>query len=222
MRLFQFSFARGLIKYKLLSAGLFSSLLSCAAVANPVILVLGDSLSAAYGIRLSQGWVALMDTALREDYPTSNVINASISGETTIGGLARFPRLLEEYHPDLVIIQLGANDGLRGYPLNSLEQNLHNLIELGKRSDSSVILIPMRIPPNYGKRYAEQFMNTYHNVARQQDVMLTPFILDGVAGNPEYIQPDGLHPQAHAQPIMLNNVMPQVKKLLALIRHQGN
>jgi acyl-CoA thioesterase-1 len=215
MRLLRFLLSHCRTSSKQLLAGLVATLSPGLAVSDPVVLILGDSLSAAYGINPSQGWVTLLQSALSHDYPDSTVINASISGETTVGGLARLPGLLEEYHPDAVIIQLGANDGLRGYPLNLLKKNLGQLARLGQESGSSVLLVQMHIPPNYGSRYTEQFGATYTVVAEKHSVMLAPFLLRGVAGNPDYTQPDGLHPRASAQPIILENVLPHIKKLLA-------
>jgi acyl-CoA thioesterase-1 len=179
------------------------------------ILVLGDSISAAYGMSLEQGWVAQMATALREQNLNASVINASISGETTAGGLRRLPALLAEHSPGLVIIELGANDGLRGYPLQGLKSNLTQMVSLSQQAGAKVILLPMEIPPNYGPRYTTGFRETYRTVAEDTDSLLSPFLLDGVATDPALVQPDGLHPTVAAQPLILANVLPTVTRALA-------
>lgn len=179
------------------------------------ILVLGDSISAAYGMSLEQGWVAQMATALKEKNPAAVVINASISGETTDGGLRRLPALLDEHAPGVVIIELGANDGLRGFPLQTMKKNLTQMVALSQQSGAKVILLPMEIPPNYGPRYTSGFRETYRDVASETDSLLTPFLLDGVATDPKLIQADGLHPTVEAQPLILGNVFPTVTRVLA-------
>lgn len=179
------------------------------------ILVLGDSISAAYGMSLEQGWVAQLARHLQAEHPQISVVNASISGETTAGGLRRLPALLQEHQPALVIIELGANDGLRGYPLKTLQDNLTQLVKLSQQAGARVILLPMEIPPNYGTRYTSGFRESFRLVANATDSVLAPFLLDGVAANPEYIQEDGLHPTVAAQPLMLKNVLPTVTLALA-------
>jgi len=179
------------------------------------ILVLGDSISAAYGMSLQQGWVAQMADTLKVEYPQFLVVNASISGETTAGGLRRLPALLQEHTPDVVIIELGANDGLRGYPLATLKDNLTALVTLSQQSGARVILLPMEIPPNYGARYTEGFRDSFRTVAAETDSVLAPFLLDGVATDPKLVQADGLHPTVDAQPMILANVLPSVTDLLA-------
>jgi acyl-CoA thioesterase-1 len=178
------------------------------------ILVLGDSISAAYGMSLEQGWVAQMATALQVQYPQASVINASISGETSAGGLRRLPALLEEHAPGVVMIELGANDGLRGYPLQTLKNNLASMVTLAQQAGAKVVLLPMEIPPNYGPRYTSGFRNTYQEIAADTDSLLAPFLLDGVATDPKLIQPDGLHPTVEAQPLILGNVLPTVTRAL--------
>jgi len=180
----------------------------------PRVLVLGDSLSAAYGMDPEDGWVAMLGERLGQDFPGASVINASISGETTGGGLARLPQLLATHRPDTVILELGANDGLRGFPLTTLEANLRALAEQSRAAGAEVILVTMHVPPNYGQRYAEQFTATYRRLASETGITLAPFLLDGVAGKPELIQADGLHPVAEAQPLMLANVLPTVTQVL--------
>jgi acyl-CoA thioesterase-1 len=179
------------------------------------ILVLGDSISAAYGMSLEQGWVAQLAEHLQEQALHSTVVNASISGETTDGGLRRLPLLLQEHQPDLVIIELGGNDGLRGHPLKALETNLNRLVELSQQAGAKVILVPMEIPPNYGTRYTSGFRKSFHVVAEDTHATLAPFILNDVAAKPELMQADGIHPTADAQPLLLENVLPTVTRVLA-------
>ncbi len=179
------------------------------------ILVLGDSISAAYGMSLDQGWVAQLARELQAQFDQLSVVNASISGETTAGGLRRLPALLEEHKPGIVIIELGANDGLRGYPLPTLRDNLTELVTLSQGSGARVILLPMEIPPNYGARYTSGFRESFREVAEETGSVLAPFLLDGVATKPELVQADGLHPTVEAQPLILANVLPTVSDVLA-------
>ncbi|MDX1453679.1 MAG: arylesterase [Oleiphilaceae bacterium] len=175
------------------------------------ILVLGDSLSAAYGIQVEDGWVNLMRKELADHY---TVINASISGETSGGGLRALPRLLEEHQPNVVIIELGANDGLRGFPINILKQNLSQMIQLAQNEGAQVMLAGMHIPPNYGPAYTAAFHQTFIDVAGEFNVPLLPFLLDGVALRPELMQDDRLHPTAEAQPLIKENVLKTLRPLL--------
>jgi acyl-CoA thioesterase I len=170
------------------------------------MLVLGDSLSAAYGIDPDQGWVTLLQQELTKKYPIQ-IINASVSGETSSGGLARLPALLKEHQPKIVIIELGANDGLRGLPLKILEENLQAMIEVSRTQGAEVVLAGMQIPPNYGPRYTLQFKELFPAIAEKNSLQLIPFLLEGVAGNNQLIQEDGLHPTADAQPLIMNNVL---------------
>ena len=174
------------------------------------ILVLGDSISAAYGMSLEQGWVALLETELASRESGYRVVNASISGETTSGGLRRLPALLDEHQPQLVIIELGANDGLRGYPIGSFRSNLMSLVSLAQDRGARVVLLPMEIPPNYGTRYTSAFRETFVVVSGETGALLGPFILDGFATDPSLKQADGLHPRVEAQPLMLQNVLPAI------------
>jgi len=175
------------------------------------ILVLGDSISAAYGMSLEEGWVSLLARELAREYP---VVNASISGETTSGGLNRLPALLEEHGPALVVIELGGNDGLRGYPIATLRANLERMAALSMEAGARVILLPMEIPPNYGARYAGAFRESYALAAERTGAALAPFILEGIATDPGLMQADGIHPTAEAQPQMLGNVLPSLLQLL--------
>ena len=180
----------------------------------PVILVLGDSLSAGYGLQVEQGWVSLLQRRLKERGFPHQVINASISGDTTDGGLSRLPAALERHRPALVILELGANDGLRGQPPMAMANNLGRMIELSRQAGAHVLLAEMRIPPNYGPLYTQKFQTTFGEVAKRYDIPLIPFLLEGVAGNPALIQDDGLHPRAEAQPRVLANVWPTLEPLL--------
>jgi acyl-CoA thioesterase-1 len=194
---------------------LWLSVSSTAQAREDTILVLGDSISAAYGMSLDKGWVALMAAQLAKEHPQYAVVNASISGETTAGGLRRLPQLLEQHEPRLVIIELGANDGLRGYPLGTLRSNLMALVETSKQAGASVILLPMEIPPNYGTRYTSGFRQSFVQVAGESGIVLAPFVMDGVATDPALKQADGIHPTAAAQPKLLDNVLPTVIDVLA-------
>jgi acyl-CoA thioesterase-1 len=181
---------------------------------SPAILVLGDSLSAAYGIRLEQGWVALLQGRLKAKGYGHRVINASASGETTGGALARLPRALERHRPSIVIVELGGNDGLRGLPLGDVRANFEALIRLSREAGAKVLLVGMRIPPNYGPRYSQGFHDLYGELARQHRLPLVPFFLDGIALDDSLMLEDGLHPNAAAQPKLLDQVWPQLQTLL--------
>ena len=173
---------------------------------TPTILVLGDSLSAAYGIPAEQGWVGLLQRRLAERGFPHRVVNASISGDTTSGGLSRLPAALERERPAIVILELGANDGLRGQPLTTMSDNLARLIELSQKTGARVLLAEMRIPPNYGPSYTQKFQAAFGELAERYAIPLIPFLLEGVAGDPTLIQDDGLHPRAEAQGRILDNV----------------
>lgn len=178
------------------------------------LLVFGDSLSAAYGIQEEQGWVALLAEKLHsEDWPWK-VVNGSVSGETSSGGRARLPAMLEAHEPALVILELGGNDGLRGLPLDSLRDNLTQMIDLCKEAGAAVLLAGIQIPPNYGPRYTVPFFELFGEVAQAQDVPLVPFLIDGIPQQPELMQNDGIHPTAAAQPMIVDNVWPLLKPLL--------
>ncbi|NMQ20672.1 arylesterase [Candidatus Competibacter phosphatis] len=179
---------------------------SAARAESPVILVLGDSLSAGYGIPVEKGWVSLLQRRLVERGFPYRVVNASISGDTTSGGLSRLPAALELHRPAIVVLELGANDGLRGQPPMAMSRNLSQMIERSQQAGARVLLAEMRIPPNYGPLYAQKFQATFGELAQHYAIPLIPFLLDGVAGNPALIQDDGLHPRAEAQPQILDNV----------------
>ncbi|ENW04363.1 hypothetical protein F934_02408 [Acinetobacter beijerinckii ANC 3835] len=181
-------------------------------VSAKTILVLGDSLSAGYGIDAKQGWVNLLQQRLDQQYPKKHkVVNASVSGETTSGGLARLPKLLTTYKPDVVVIELGGNDGLRGQPPQMIQKNLAQLVQLSQKQKATVLLFGMKIPPNYGSAYSSAFENNYKVVSQQYKIKLLPFFLEGVAGQKGLIQNDQIHPNAKAQPIMLNLAYPYIK-----------
>lgn len=182
--------------------------------AQQALIVLGDSISAGYGIRAEQGWVELLDNSLQENEQEWYVVNASISGDTTGGGLARLPALLETHEPGMVIIELGGNDGLRGYPVNKIETNLHKMVELVKAQGATPVIAAMRIPPNYGPRYTRAFDGVFAKVAQQQQVTLIPFLLEQVALAEGMMQSDGIHPTAEAQPLLLQAVWPVIEPLL--------
>lgn len=179
----------------------------------PTLLVLGDSLSAAYGLDADAGWVSLLQQRLEAQGPGYLVVNASVSGETTAGGLSRLPRLLEQHRPQVLVIALGANDGLRGFPFDTIRANLTRMIELAHGSGSRVLLVGIRLPPNYGAAYTEGFQAVFREVAAAQQVPLLPLLLAGVEGR-AMMQADGLHPRAEAQPRILDNVWPELEPLL--------
>jgi acyl-CoA thioesterase-1 len=179
------------------------------------IMIMGDSLSAGYGIPAQQGWVNLLQKRLDQQYPKQHkVVNASVSGETTSGALARLPKLLQTHRPDLVVIELGGNDGLRGQPPKMIEKNLAQLVQKSQQAKAKVVLFGMKIPPNYGTAYSKAFENNYKTVSQQYKVQLLPFFLEGVAGNKNLIQSDQIHPNAKAQPLLLNNAYPYIKRHL--------
>lgn len=186
---------------------------SLQAAERPVILVMGDSLSAAYNLPASAGWVSLLEERLKSQ-TNWQVVNASISGETTSGGLTRLPRLLRQHQPDLVLLELGANDGLRGLPPKLISNNLEKMLTLSQESGAKVMLIGILLPPNYGPAYLAQFEQTYPNLAKKHQLPLVPFLLEGVADKPSLMQADGLHPTAEAQPIILETVWLELKALL--------
>ena len=191
-----------------------------------IVLVLGDSISAGYGIEQELGWVNLLNERLlrqttlsqelhQELYQVSyQVKNLSVSGETTVGGLTRLPQALERYNPDIVIIELGGNDGLRGYPISKIRANLNQLVSTSLQANSRVLLVGMMLPPNYGKRYADAFYRTFSEIAAIHNVPLLPFLLDGIAADTALMQRDGIHPRAEAQSLILENIWPQLDEMI--------
>ena len=185
-----------------------------AAPAAPKILVYGDSLSAAYGIAKSRGWVALLDARLKREGPDYSVVNASISGETTRGGLARMPDVLARVRPAVIILQLGANDGLRGLPIERMKHNLGAMIEQAKRAGARVLLVGMQLPPNWGPEYTEAFEQAFTMLAATHGTALAPFLFAGLEDGPTHFLPDRLHPTEAAQPIILDTVWAPLQPLL--------
>ena len=189
--------------------------LPATASASKVILVFGDSLSAGYGLAVGQSWPDLLQARLGRGAGRARIINASISGETTAGGVARLPSLLREHQPHVVIIELGANDGLRGLPLPEMRENLTRMLKAVADSGATSVLLPMRIPPNYGPAYANGFAEVFSTLPQQVErVLLAAFFLQDVALNPALLQADGLHPTAAAQPLMLDAVWPTIAAAL--------
>ncbi len=182
--------------------------------AKPVIVVLGDSISAEYGLPRDTGWVALMRQRLAEERIDYSVANASISGDTTSGGRARLPALMERLKPSIVIVELGANDALRGVPLSTTEDNLRTIIEQAQQGHAKVVLVGMYVPPNYGPDYTQKFHGLYGQLSKEFHLPLVPFLLAGIADKPEMFQADQIHPTQQAQPLLLNNVWPAVQPLL--------
>ena len=178
------------------------------------ILIVGDSISAAFGLDTRLGWVSLLEQRLKEQGYDDQVVNASISGDTSAGGLARLPALLAEHKPDVVIVELGGNDGLRGQLPAQLKQNLAGMIAASQNAGAKVLLLGMQLPPNYGARYTQAFAKVYDELAHEKQVALVPFFLQGVGGNPQLMQADGIHPAADAQGLLLENVWPALKALL--------
>jgi acyl-CoA thioesterase I len=181
---------------------------------TPVILVFGDSISAGYGLALEQGWVELLKTRLKSQGYGYQVVNASVSGETTAGGLARLPRALELHHPGIVILELGGNDGLRALPIAQMRANLGQMLNLSAAAGAKVLLLGMRMPPNYGPQYTEQFAMVFSDLAVEKKTPWVPFLLTDIALSPALLQNDDIHPNALGQPILLDNVWPALKPLL--------
>ena len=181
----------------------------------PVILVFGDSISAGYGLaHVEQGWVELLKTRLSALGYGYQVVNASVSGETTAGGLARLPRALELHHPKIVILELGGNDGLRALPVAQMRANLTQMVELATAAGAKTLLVGMRMPPNYGPEYTEQFAMVFSDLARDRKLPVVPFLLTDIALSPTLLQGDDIHPNAAGQPVLLENVWPTLKPLL--------
>ena len=181
---------------------------------KPVILVLGDSLSAGYGISTSSGWVALLQRRLEQQGYPQRVVNASISGDTTSGGLARLPQALAQHQPQLVILELGANDGLRGLSLEEMRRNLVTIIDKSREQGATLLLVGVRLPPNYGALYVKKFHDVYRQLAQKHKVAFVPYLLPGVGGRADLIQADGLHPRAKAQGLILDSIWPHLLPIL--------
>jgi acyl-CoA thioesterase-1 len=197
-----------------LAALLLLSAAASAYSAPKTVLVLGDSLSAEYGIARGAGWVSLAEQKFKQQNIDATVVNASVSGETTSGGRSRLPALLEKYKPALVVIELGANDGLRGLPVAAAQANLRAMTDAAAKADAKVVLIGMRMPPNYGRDYADKFFAMYGTLSKEIKAPLVPFMLEGVAEKPQLFQADRLHPLAEAHPIILANIWPVLQKTI--------
>ncbi|MGN0921560.1 MAG: arylesterase [Cellvibrio sp.] len=186
-----------------------------AQASSKTIMVHGDSLSAGYGIELSDGWVALLQVKVDQKFPGKfKVVNTSVSGETTTGGKARLPALLEHHRPSIVLLELGGNDGLQGHPIPLMRKNLAAMLDAIEQADATALLIGIQIPPNYGSRYTNQFSQSFHQIADDKQVALVPFLLEGVATHSELMQRDGIHPTKDAQAKILDNVWPHLLPLL--------
>ncbi len=199
---------------RLILSILVFGLVLCSPVQAAKVLVIGDSISAAYGLDESDGWVSLAQKELSLTHPDIEMINASISGDTTEGALRRLPAALERFKPDVLIIELGGNDGLRGYPLKKIRENLITLAKLGQDAQAHVLILGMRIPSNYGPAYTEKFAQTFVDAAAQSDAELVPFFLEPIALDTVYFQPDGIHPTADAQPLLLQPVLDKLVPML--------
>lgn len=189
-------------------------MLNALSVSASTLLVVGDSLSAGYGLQTEQSWVYLLKQKFQNSRPDVDVINAAISGATTAQGLSQLPALLKQHKPSWLVLELGANDGLQGKPLKYIENNLRRLIEQARQSGSEVLLVGIQLPPNLGKRYTQPFYQLYVDLAREYQLEFVPFLLEGVAGNPALMQKDGLHPKADASEMILQNVWPHLMKLM--------
>ncbi|HWP18847.1 MAG TPA: arylesterase [Burkholderiaceae bacterium] len=199
------------------TAALGSALSARAAPSPAKILIVGDSLSAEYGLKRGSGWVALLEQRLKREGLTAQVVNASISGDTTSGGRSRLPALLRQHHPTHVVIELGGNDALRGLPLDMTRANLDAMTRAAQDAGAKVLLLGMQMPPNYGRKYGEEFAQLYRDVARERKAELVPFLLKGLADVPDalrWFQPDRIHPNELAQERMLDNVWPALERLL--------
>lgn len=185
---------------------------------KPVILVFGDSLSAAYGIPKEKGWVNLLAQRVKDNQLPYEVANASVSGETTAGGLSRLPAALQQFKPSIVVIELGANDGLRGLPTDAMKNNLEKMIQASRQINAQVVLLGMFIPPNYGPKYTNGFKAVYLDLSEKYKTPFIPFFLDGISGHSDLVLEDGLHPNVNAQRKILENVWPTVKPLLISIK----
>ena len=208
-----------LLRRYFIAAGLLAGAVGLSHAATPerTVLVLGDSLSAEYGLPRGSGWVALLEQRLAQEKKAVRVVNASISGETTFGGRTRLPALLAQHKPAIVVIELGGNDALRGLALDATRANLAWMTQAARKAGARVLLVGMQMPPNYGQDYAHRFAALYRQVARTEKAALVPFFLKGVADGPEptrLFQADRIHPNTEAQPLLLNNVWPELRRIL--------
>lgn len=180
----------------------------------PTVLIFGDSLSAGYGIEVDQSWASLLQARLKQQGYEHQVVNASISGETTEGGATRIGAALEEFEPELIILELGGNDGLRGFPASRMKENLVNIVKAAKSSGADVVLLGIRIPTNYGPRYSASFEKVFRDVSTEYDVDWIEFFMDGIALNDDLLLEDRIHPNSEAQPILLDNAWPIISATL--------
>ncbi|MCF6253092.1 MAG: arylesterase [Methylococcaceae bacterium] len=194
---------------------LLITLFSTTIVAKSIV-VMGDSISAGYGLKAETGWVTLLQLKLRQENQPYTIFNESISGDTTAGGLARIDKALSQYNPELILLELGANDGLRGLSPKKMKSNLAEIISRSHKAGAKVLLLSMRIPPNYGKRYVDMFYNVYPQLAEELDIPFVPFILEDVALAKELMQKDGLHPNAKAQPLIADKIWQHLHPILEL------
>ena len=203
---------------------LFTVLLATPVTAStsaPTIVVMGDSLSAGYGLDPTTGWVELLRQRLQQQSFNYRVVNASITGDTTRGGLSRLPQTLQREKPAIVIIELGGNDGLRGFSLKFTRDNLSRMITLSQQANAKVLLLGVQLPANYGKQFRNKFQQIFVDLANQHQIASVPFFLEGVAETRELMQPDGIHPSEQAQPVILNNVWPALQPLLTIQKAQA-
>lgn len=191
-----------------------------AAEKTSTILVMGDSLSAGYGLKPEEGWVNLLRLRLQQQNLNYRVINASITGDTTQGGVARLPKTLQREKPDIFILELGANDGLRGFDISLTRNNLNRMVELAQAGNAKVLLLGIQLPANYGHAFREKFRQIFADVATKQQIAYVPFFLKGVAETRDLMQPDGIHPAAEAQPVILDNIWPVLQPLLTGSNHE--
>lgn len=196
---------------------IIASFVTCVA-SGKTLLIVGDSISAGYGVDVSKGWVKLLEQRLVDNHFDYQVVNASVSGDVTSNGVARLPALLEKYQPDIVVIEMGGNDGLRGTPPKIIQQNLTEMVVLAKQQQAKVLLIGIQLPPNYGPQYLERFMAVYPAVAKEQQVAWLDSIVKNTGGKPELMQADGVHPNEQGQPIMLDDVWGELLPLLEVAK----
>tara|TARA_R110000868_G_C10972714_1_gene770807 strand:+ start:36354 stop:36995 length:642 start_codon:yes stop_codon:yes gene_type:complete len=206
--------SKSALPFILIIAGLVTSLAHANDDKQPTLLVLGDSLSAGYGFDASKGWVELLQQRITKEHLAYRVVNGSVSGNTTGDGLTRLPALIKRHQPAIIIIALGANDGLRGYSIKSMQKNLVTIIKKSRESGARTLITHMEIPPNYGRRYTEQFKNSFATIAAQENVNTLPFFLYQLVSNPQLMLDDGIHPNAKAQDLILETLWPSIRELL--------